>query len=261
MARSLSSGPPLTSVCTTQRAMVLMQPEAESTAVRIAIVEDHQLVARGLQSLLEDNPDIVVVGVAPSVEGAIELVRDTRPDVVVMDYRLRDGTGADAARRLTSICEAAVVFLSDDQAADALLATVDAGAAGYILKSDPPEQLVAAVRRAAHGDIVLPPESMRRLLSIVREREQARASLESRWAAMTERERQTLALMAVGRNNRSIAADLGVAFTTARTHVRNVVQKLGAHSKLEAVAIAHSWGLIEDVPRPDVRGADHPSGR
>jgi len=237
-----------------------MQSDAESTAVRIAIVEDHQLMARGLQRLLEDDPDIVVVGVAPSVEGAIELVRDTRPDVVVMDYRLPDGAGADAARRLTSISEAAVVLLSGDEAADALLAAVDAGAAGYVLKSNPPEQLVAAVRRAADGDIVVPPESMRRLLSMVREREQARASLERRRVAMTERERQTLALMAVGRNNRSIAADLGVAFTTARTHVRNVVQKLGAHSKLEAVAIAHSWGLIEDMTHPDVREANRPSG-
>jgi len=238
---------------------VSLESEPRSTAVRIAIVEDHQLMARGLQSLLEDTPDIVVVGVAPSVEGAVELVRGTRPDVVVMDYRLPDGTGADAARRLTSICEAAVVVLSDDEAADALLATIDAGAAGYILKSDPPEQLVAAVRRAADGDIVVPPESMRRLLSMLREREQARTLLESRRAAITERERQTLALMAAGRNNRSIAADLGVAFTTARTHVRNVVQKLGAHSKLEAVAIARSWGLIEDMTRPDVRGADRPS--
>jgi len=237
-----------------------MQPEPESTSVRVTIVEDHRLMARGLQSLLEDEQDIVVIGVAASVAEAVELVRDTPPDVVVMDYQLPDGTGTEAARRLTSICEAAVVLLTGEDAADALLATVDAGAAGFVLKSDPPEQLVAAVRRAADGDIVVPPEKMRHLLSMVRERAQARASLESRRAAMTERERQTLALMAVGRDNRSIAADLGVAFTTARTHVRNVVQKLGAHSKLEAVAIAHAWGLIEDITRPDVRGADRPSG-
>jgi DNA-binding NarL/FixJ family response regulator len=230
------------------------------TSVRVAIVEDHHLMARGLQGLLEDDPEMVVVGVAASVEGASALVRETQPDVVLMDYELPDGSGADAARRLTAICDAAIVFLTADDAADALLATVDAGAVGYVMKSDPPEHLVAAVRRAADGDIVVPPENMRRLLALVHERARARASLESHRAAMTDRERQTLALMAAGRNNRSIAVDLGVAFTTARTHVRNVVQKLGAHSKLEAVAIAHALGLIDDISHPDVRGANRPLG-
>ena len=118
--------------------------------IRVVIVEANRVFARGLEAMLHESPDMRVVGVASNGSAAVQLVEITRPDVVVVDYRLPDGSGADALRRLRRILEVGAVFLSGEDSADTLAAAAwDAGATGFFLKSDSPARAVGAVRRAA----------------------------------------------------------------------------------------------------------------
>jgi DNA-binding NarL/FixJ family response regulator len=122
------------------------------TPIRVVIVEANRVFARGLEEMLQESPDMTVVGVALSGRSAVQLVEITRPDVVVIDYRLPDGSGADALRRLRRIQKLDAVFLSGEDSADTLAAAAwEAGATGFFLKSDSPARVVGAVRRAAIG--------------------------------------------------------------------------------------------------------------
>lgn len=224
----------------------------ETRPVRVLIVEDHPLMARGLSALLEDEVDIEVAGLAGSVQEACSaVVASPLPDVVVMDFRLPDGTGAEAALAIRSIRRVPILFLSADATVDALVAAVEAGGVGYLLKSDPPEHLLDALRRAARGEIVIPPEQMHRLMGVRRELAEERKARARVADSLTARERDTLRLIAEGADNRAIAGALGVGVTTARTHVRNILTKLDAHSKLEALAIAHELRLLDLVPKDE----------
>jgi len=125
---------------------------AAPTPIRVVIVEDDLTYARGLQAMLQDSLEMTVIGVAHSGVGALRIVEQAEPDVVIIEYRLPDGTGAEVLRRLRRIRPVAGVFLSGEDSADALAAAVwEAGRSAYILKSDPPERVVAEVRKAASG--------------------------------------------------------------------------------------------------------------
>jgi DNA-binding NarL/FixJ family response regulator len=122
------------------------------TPIRVVIVEANRVFARGLEAMLQERPDMTVVGVASSAGSALQLVEITQPDVVVVDYRLPDGSGADALRRLRRVQQVGAVFVSGEDSADALAAAAwEAGATGFFLKSDSPARAVEAVRRAAIG--------------------------------------------------------------------------------------------------------------
>jgi two-component system response regulator DevR len=217
-----------------------------SARIRVLLVDDHVVLLEGLRALLSDHADIEVVGVARSVAQAIQAADELKPEVVLMDYRLPDGTGATAS---TGIRErspgVAIVFLSGDESEDSLLAAVEAGAAGYLIKSESPGEIADAVRKAAKGEVLLPAGVLAQLIGRQRQvaaRLTARRTLVEQ---LTQRELEVLRLMAKGVDNQGIADRFFVKYTTVRSHVRSVLAKLEVHSKLEAVARAGEYGLLD----------------
>lgn len=218
----------------------------ERPAITVLLVEDHRLVAEGLASMLNATPDIRVVGSAATTADAVRLAALEQPVVVVMDSHLRDGAGADVAGRIRAdLPGVAIVFLSADESEAAMIAAVRAGACAYLPKSRATADVVDAVRRAAEGEMLIPAAQLAQLLArsheMARDEEERRRLLES----LTRREREVLALMAEGLDNRAIAAELGIGFTTVRGHVQNILEKLDAHSKLEALACAARYALLD----------------
>ncbi|MHB0869081.1 MAG: response regulator [Chloroflexota bacterium] len=213
--------------------------------IRVLIVEDHPVVAEGLTLAIERHPDLSVVGVAGSASDAVQMATRERPQVVLMDYYLPDDTGAEATRAIRrKLPGTAVVSLSGDPAEDVLLDSVEAGACGFLLKTQPTVQLVDAVRRAAQGEMLIPADVLAGLVRRQRERARQEVERERLLRVLTEREREVLGLMVQGLDNRGIATQLVISYTTARSHVQSILAKLGAHSKLEAAAMAREYGLL-----------------
>jgi len=211
----------------------------------IVIVEDHRLMAEGLASLLGETPELKVVGTAGSVQEAVTVARSLHPQVVLMDFRLPDGNGAEATLRIKKDSpEVAVLFLSADVSDDAMMQAVDAGACGYVSKAATAEELTTAIRRAGDGEFLLPAATMTRLLSRQREARRSAAAREKISEELTTREHEVLKMMASGLDNYDIADRLGIGYGTVRSHVRGVLEKLGARSRLQAVALARETGLI-----------------
>jgi DNA-binding NarL/FixJ family response regulator len=214
--------------------------------IRVLLVDDHVVFLEGLSALLSDYTDLEVVGRVRSVADAIRAAEDVKPDVVLMDYRLPDGTGAAAAAGIRELRpEATIVFLSGDESEESLMASVEAGAVGYLIKSESAGEIAAALRKAALGDVLLPAGVLTQLI----DRQQRLAARLRTSRALVEqlsaRELEVLRLMAEGLDNLGIADRLGVKYTTIRTHVRNVLAKLEVHSKLQAVARASGYGLLD----------------
>jgi DNA-binding NarL/FixJ family response regulator len=218
----------------------------DQPTISVLLVEDHVLVAEGLAAMLNATGDIQVVGTATTAVDAVRLAAEEQPAVVVMDSHLPDGAGADIAGRIRDQQpRAAIVFLSADESEAAMIAAVRAGACAYLPKSRATVDVVEAVRRAAQGEMLIPAGQLARLLA--RSHEMARDDHERRRLldSLTPREKEVLALMAEGLDNRAIAADLGIGFTTVRGHVQNILEKLDAHSKLEALACAARYALLD----------------
>lgn len=213
--------------------------------MKVLIVEDHKVVAEGLAALLRDEDDIDVVGIAGTVGEAAEIASLDPPDVALVDFRLPDGNGAEVASAVRNTQpDVAVVILSADQDDGAVLAAVEAGACGYLLKTEGADRILEAVRRAADGEMLIEPRALAVLIARRSQRESAQREAEQLVEKLTRREHEVLGLMASGLDNHEIAARLHVEYTTSRTHVRSLISKLGAHSKLEAVAKAGELGLL-----------------
>ena len=220
--------------------------ERPPDTTRVLIVEDHRVVADGLALALGHDPALEVVGTATTVAEATTQARETRPDVLLVDYHLPDGTGAEVAVAIRAyLPNAAVVVLSADPGEQALLAAIEAGACGYLLKSQAAAQVVDAVRRAAEGEMLIPAATLAGLLGRRRQEAGREAERHQVLEALTPREHEILLLMASGVDNRAIADRLVIGYSTVRSHVQNVLDKLGAHSKLEAVARANELGLLQ----------------
>ena len=214
--------------------------------ISVLLVEDHVLVAEGLAAMLNATGDVRVVGTATTAADAVRLAAEEQPAVVVMDSHLPDGAGADVAGRIREQQpQVAIVFLSADESEAAMIAAVRAGASAYLPKSRATADVVEAVRRAAQGEMLISAGQLARLLA--RSHEMARDEGERRRLldSLTPREKEVLALMGEGLDNRAIAADLGIGFTTVRGHVQNILEKLDAHSKLEALACAARYALLD----------------
>jgi len=213
--------------------------------IRVLLVEDHQLVAEGIQALLDREDDIKVIGVAGTVKDAVAMSAADSPDVVVMDFRLPDGNGAQAGETIRSRRpHPSLVFVSGDDSEDALLLAVQAGASVFLPKSRASSEVVTAVRKAAGGEMLIPANQLADLLVRVRERSQEQAERLRLRAEFTPREREVLLLMAEGLDNKTIGRELGLRLTTIRSYVQDILEKLDAHSKLEAVATAARHDLL-----------------
>jgi two-component system, NarL family, nitrate/nitrite response regulator NarL len=210
-------------------------------AIQVLIVEDHAVVAEGLVALLAEHPDLHVLGWAPTVAEATRLAAESPVDVAVVDFWLPDGTGVDAAAGIrTSRPDAVVIVVSADDSDQAMMAAVEAGASGYLIKTATGQEIVQAVRRAADGEMLIPAPRLAELLARSREAVRREADRAQQLGSLTAREREILDLMSKGLTNREIAAQLSIAYPTVRSHVRRVLEKLHARSKLEAVVKAAS---------------------
>ena len=208
--------------------------------IRVLITDDHAVFADGLAALLTTEPDFVVTGIAGSVEDAAALAASGDPDVVLMDYELTDGTGVDATVRVLEACPRAKVVMLTSFTDDAiLLAAIEAGASGFVTKHRAGREVLDAVRAAAAGEALITPALLARLLPRLRREPVRQAS------TLTTRELEVLEHLAEGLSNQAIADKLAVSLNTVRNHVQNVLTKLHAHSRLEAVAAAVRQGLIE----------------
>ena len=210
--------------------------------VRVAIVDDEPLVRAGLRVVLDAEPDIAVVGEAEDGAGVPQLVTDTRPDVVLMDVRMPRVDGIAATRAVVDRAGGPVprvvvltTFENDDHVLDAL----QAGAQGFLLKRARPEEIAQAVRTVAQGDSLLFPDAVRRLAA---GRPPSGDTLAS--ARLTEREGEVLRLMADGMSNAEIAGELYLGVETVRTHVGNVLGKLGVRDRTQAVVRAYTSGFV-----------------
>jgi two-component system response regulator DevR len=206
--------------------------------IRVLIVEDHRVVAQGLAALINHQGDMRVVGEAGSVAECLPAAAEMSPDVVLLDFRLPDGTGAEAAAAVRQIRpEAKMIFLTREDSDAARFAAVQSGASAFIHKSKAASDVVTAIRDVARGQMLITPRTIATLLA---KRREGSAQLES----LTVREKEVLRLMAEGLPSRSVAARLGISYTTVRTHIRSLGSKLGVHSKLEAIVKARELGLI-----------------
>ena len=206
--------------------------------IRVAIVEDHAMVAEGLVAALAADPDLLVVGTAGTVRDGLAMICDTRPDVVLMDLMLPDGDGAAATVQIRAAApNTRVVLITSASGHDIIGRAIDAGCSGLLSKTEPVANVRSAIHRAGAGEAVFVPEDLLNLVDRLNQSSQS-------WATLTDRERQVLELLAEGFTTQRIAADLVLSLHTVRNHVRNVLMKLGAHTRLEAVTIALREGLI-----------------
>ena len=204
-------------------------------AARLLLVDDHKVVRLGLASLFATVPGFLVVGEAGSVAEAIAEARRCAPDVVVMDVRLPDGSGFEACREIRSEQpETHVVMLTSFADEEAVISSIVAGAAGYVLKTAEPERLVEAIQGASRGTSLLDPTVTATVLN--RMRRLAVAADDDPLAPLSEQERNILPLIAEGKTNRQIAAALSLSEHTVKSYVSNILQKLHLVSRAEAAA-------------------------
>ncbi|MEV6491308.1 response regulator transcription factor [Actinoplanes sp. NPDC051633] len=213
--------------------------------IRVLLADDHAAIRAGLRLMLEQAPDIAVVGEA--ADGAVAMRQATalRPDVVLMDVRMPGTDGISATREITSAGLAEVLILTTFDIDEYVFGALRAGAAGFLLKSVEPGDLVDAVRHVAAGDGVLAPEVTRRLLTAFVAAGPAPASTTASPAlgTLTGREREILAALGRGLSNADLAASLGISEATAKTHVSRVLAKLGCNSRVQAAILAKEAGL------------------
>jgi DNA-binding NarL/FixJ family response regulator len=222
---------------------------------RIVIVDDHDLAREGLQDMLADDPDIEVVGEAANGREALAICSRMRPDLVLMDVRMPEMDGLEATRAIKQeYPKISVLILTMHENPDYLLEALKAGAAGYVLKDAPQDEVATAVRQVLAGESPLTPELAARLLRRLAvdegERGDRSQGLRERRGGtytepLTRREQEVMGLMKLGHTNREIAQQLVISPGTAKNHVEHIIQKLGVSDRTQAVVKALELGILE----------------
>jgi DNA-binding NarL/FixJ family response regulator len=213
--------------------------------IRVLIVDDHRVFAEALQVVLTMEPDIEVAGFAATAREALERVEAEQPDVVLLDHYLPDGHGTDIVAPLKARSPRTNVVMLTTEADEEIVArAIQAGACGYLTKVRAVDDVVQAVRRAAQGDILVPPDVLEYLLRRLQSPQQERQRPAPESVPLTGREREILAALAKGWKDDEIAAHLAISLFTVRTHIRNILHKLKVHSRLEAVLYCLRSGAI-----------------
>ena len=214
--------------------------------IDVVVADDEALMRSGVRLIVEAQQDMRIVGEAVNGLDAVEQIRLRRPHVAIMDVRMPDLDGIAATRRLVSAStlETRILVLTTFDLDEYVYEALRAGASGFLLKSAPPEQLLAAIRSVAAGESLLAPEITRRLIEdYVRRPRPGAAATEL--DELTEREREVLVLIGRGRSNAEIAAELFVSEGTVKTHVNRILRKLDVRDRVQAVVLAYETGLIE----------------
>ncbi|MCX7682787.1 MAG: response regulator transcription factor [Anaerolineae bacterium] len=213
-------------------------------ALKIIIVDDHEVVRLGLRTLLERHPNFKIVGEAANAKEAVQKTLLLRPDVVVMDIRLPGGSGIEACRKIVEqVPEAKVIMLTSYAEDEMLFDAISAGASGYVLKQIGSEELIRAIETVGRGEALLDPALTQRVFARVREA--ARREREEAFADLTEQELRVLAHIAEGKTNREIAEALFLGEGTVRNYVSSILKKLGLTNRAEAAAYAVEHNLKE----------------
>ena len=227
--------------------------DGAASPIRVLVVDDQELVRSGFCVILDSADGIEVAGEAANGEAAVAAVASTRPDVVLMDIRMPGMDGLAATRLITAAADGPadgpgnrpkVVMLTTFDLDDYVYEALRAGASGFLLKDSPRHDLIAAVRAAAAGDALLAPSVTRRLIEAFARRPPEAAPSPSRLASLTAREQDVLLLLARGRSNAEIATTLFVSEATVKTHVGNLLAKLGLRDRVQAVILAYETGLV-----------------
>ncbi|GAB4584266.1 response regulator [Nocardia sp. NPDC127526] len=217
-------------------------------AITVLIADDQAMVRAGFGALLAAQPDISVIGDAPDGKTAVAEAKRLRPDVVLMDVRMPEMNGLDAARAILAAGfdpPVRVLMLTTFDIDDYVYEALGIGASGFMLKDAPAEELVRAVRVVAAGDALLAPTVTRRLIAdVTRRRNNTRRAPAPALSALTPREREVLELVARGMSNAEIAESLFVAEQTVKTHVSKVFAKLNLRDRAQAVVLAYESGLV-----------------
>jgi DNA-binding NarL/FixJ family response regulator len=215
--------------------------------IRVLVADDQTLVRAGFRVLVESAPDLEVVGEAGDGVEAVELARQRLPDVVLMDIRMPRMDGLEATRRIVALDRAEavrVLVLTTFDLDEYVYEALRAGASGFLLKDTPPADLLAAIRVVAAGEALLAPGITRRLIAEFARRPDPTQIAPAALAALTEREREVLGLVAHGLSNSEIAERLVVSAATSKTYVSRLLAKLGARDRAQLVAIAYETGLV-----------------
>jgi DNA-binding NarL/FixJ family response regulator len=214
--------------------------------IRVVIADDQQLIRTGFRMILDDEPDIEVVGEASTGTEAIAVTRELHPDVVLMDIRMPELDGIEATRRILAHNherKTSVLILTTFDLDEYVYDALRAGASGFLLKDVPAHQLAAGIRTVGDGDALLAPSITRRLIeefAAPRTPDHATPGLDE----LTPREREVFRLLATGMTNGEIATTLIVGETTVKTHVTRILTKLGVRDRVQAVVLAYETGLV-----------------
>jgi DNA-binding NarL/FixJ family response regulator len=218
----------------------------EKRRIRILIVDDHAVVRSGLRTILETEPDIEVVGEAGDGHAALELAQELLPDVVLMDINMGDWDGVTATRRVRNyVPSARVIVLTNYDEDDLVFSSIRAGASGYLLKEVTATQLTNSIRTVADGFSLIYPSVARRVLDEFGQLRKSSASDTDVYSDLTPREREVLRLVASGRANKEIGAELGISERTVKTHISNIFSKLELTDRTQAALFVHNRGSLE----------------
>ena len=214
--------------------------------ITVAMIEDHQLLVDSLGLMLRYEDDFQFLGAASSLSDGIDLVQTCTPEVLLLDVGLPDGNGLDLIPEIVETSpQTNIIVLTSLSDEATLMRVVDSGISGFVSKNSQLSDLLATIRKAAEGEIVIPTSLLMGLLMRMPRDKAAAFREEKGWERLTLREQEILGMLAMGTTGNEIADELHIAPLTVRTHIRNLMSKMGVHSRLEAVAFGLKNGIIE----------------
>jgi DNA-binding NarL/FixJ family response regulator len=222
--------------------------------IRVLLADDQSLIRAGFRILVESADDIEVVGEAADGAQAVQLAREQRADVVLMDIRMPNVDGLEATRRIAADDDLAgvrVIILTTFESDEYVYQAIRAGASGFLVKDSEPAELIQAIRVVARGDALLSPSVTRKLITDLASRPDSRRTTGRELDGLTEREREVMTLVAAGLSNDEIAGHLFVSPLTAKTHVSRILTKLDARDRAQLVVLAYECGLVIPGRRAD----------